>query len=633
MRLDPINSMSNLPIAASSGLGIARPTVAKTFNWTINRTATKWRFPAQCFELVLGDGSKLKSSDFKLNGTPQVEKLAPQPDASTAAKHFPGQQVVANFSAPSKNLSAEWRVVLRDGSHYVREELTLRADGKDVLVKEIVLFDAKLPGAKTVGSVDGSPVVANNFFVGYEHPMAKNSVDEIGKVQCGFERNAVLKDGESLVQSCVIGAAPPGQLRRGFLEYVERERAHPYRPFLNYNSWYDIHKYSEAQCVKVINEIGEELVEKRHAAIACFLFDDGWDDTHTLWKFSDKLPNGFTPLAQAAAKYGAHIGVWISPFGGYGNVKKQRLDFGSAQGFETTPAGFSLSGPKYYERFHDICVEMLEKYGVNQFKFDGLAAGAQVAADNLTRDGDAMLKLIAELRAIRPELYINQTVGTWPSPFWLLYVDSTWRGESDHSFYGKGSVRQQWITYRDMITYKNVVKRAPLYPLNSIMLHGVIYGKLAKKLETADDADFADEVHNFFGSGTQVQELYLTPSLLNEKNWDDLAEAAKWSAANADVLVDTHWIGGDPAKAEVYGWASWSPHKGILCLRNPDEKPAKFEADVAKLFELPADAANSFELRSPWKSDREKAAITARAGEPIELAPFEVLVLESKETK
>ena len=70
----------------------------------------------------------------------------------------------------------------------------------------------------------------------------------------------------------------------------------------------------------------------------------------------------------------------------------------------------------------------------------------------------------------------------------------------------------------------------------------------------------------FFADGTQLQELYITPAMLTPKMWDALAEAANWSRANADVLVDTHWIGGDPNRGEVYGYASWSPRKGIVAL-------------------------------------------------------------------
>ncbi len=71
-------------------------------------------------------------------------------------------------------------------------------------------------------------------------------------------------------------------------------------------------------------------------------------------------------------------------------------------------------------------------------------------------------------------------------------------------------------------------------------------------------AIFADQVWSYFATGTQLQELYITPSLLNKVKWDTPAQAAKWSRANADVLVDTHWVGGDPTALEVYGWASWN---------------------------------------------------------------------------
>jgi hypothetical protein len=502
-----------------------------------------------------------------------------------------------------------------------------------VPVQKIILFDEKIPGSKTDGAVDGSPVVAGNFFFGYEHPMAQNSAMG-GMVQCSFNRNAVLKNGETLTQSCVLGVAPAGQMRRGFLAYVERERAHPYRPFLQYNSWYDIawdnRKYNETESLNAIDRFGRELVQKRGVKMNSFLFDDGWDDSKTLWKFHSGFPNGFTPLRAEAEKYHAGIGVWISPFGGYNVAKQQRLQYASQFGFETNASGFSLSGPKYFQRFHDIVMEMVEKYGVNLFKFDGLAAGGKAAANGLTRDGDAMLRLISDLRAVKPDIFISQTVGTWPSPFWLLYVDSTWRGGSDHSFYGKGSDCQQWITYRAMETYNNVVRRGPLYPLNSIMLHGIIYATNADKLTAMSDADFADQVREFFGSGTQLQEMYVTPALLDQQNWDDLAEAAKWARANADVLVDTHWVGGNPAKGEIYGYASWSPRKAVLVLRNPDDKPAAFTADVKNLFELPANASNKFVMRSPWKSQRNEPAITLTGGQPhtFDLKPFEVLVLE-----
>ena len=102
-----------------------------------------------------------------------------------------------------------------------------------------------------------------------------------------------------------------------------------------------------------------------------FLFDDGWDDPKTLWGFHSGFPRGFSGVREAAARYGAAPGVWMSPWGGYGKPKQDRLTNGKAKGFETNAGGFALSGPVYYRRFLDTCLTMIRRYGVNQFKFDG----------------------------------------------------------------------------------------------------------------------------------------------------------------------------------------------------------------------------------------------------------------------
>lgn len=101
-----------------------------------------------------------------------------------------------------------------------------------------------------------------------------------------------------------------------------------------------------------------------------FLFDDGWDNHNSIWGFNSGFPDGFTAVRATAAKYGAAPGVWLSPWGGYGKPKEQRIAFGKKAGYEIVNGGFALSGPKYYDRFRDVCLQMIEKYGVNQFKFD-----------------------------------------------------------------------------------------------------------------------------------------------------------------------------------------------------------------------------------------------------------------------
>ena len=585
------------------------------------------------FAIVLADGTRLDSSQMRIVGTPAIETIAPDAESARATGRVAGRRATATLEDDAHRLRVVWRAELREGSRYLRQEVTFRPLGGALPVREIALVDLRAAGAEVTGTVKGSPVAIGQWFVGFEHPLSESTVDG-DRVRCVLRRELPLRPESPVTVSSVIGTTRAGQRRRDFLQYIERERAHPYRTFLHYNSWYDIgyfSQYNEADALGAITAFGENLVRQRGVVLDSFLFDDGWDDPKTLWGFHAGFPNGFAQVREAAASYGAAPGVWMSPWGGYGDPKKRRLEFGREQGFETNEGGFALSGPKYYQRFRDSCFHMLRDYGVNQFKFDGTGNASRAFPGSVfDSDFDAALALIDELRAARPNLYVNLTTGTYPSPFWLRYADSIWRGGEDHDFAGVGTSRQQWITYRDGDTYENVVRRGALYPLNALMLHGLVYARHAQKLETDPHGDFSDEIRTYFGTGTQLQEMYVTPTLTSGE-WDTLAEAARWSRRNAGTLVDTHWLGGDPKKLEVYGWASWSPEKGIVTLRNPGAESNRFALDVAKAFELPDDAVHEFTTRSPWQRDQAQAPVRLRGGSEhtVNLAPFEVVTIEA----
>ncbi|HEY6374337.1 MAG TPA: enterotoxin [Edaphobacter sp.] len=585
------------------------------------------------FRVLFADGSIVRAEQMRVVERPVVEDLKVDAGASRAAERIEGKVVRAVLEDEKSGLRVEWRLELRDGSEYVRQSVTLSAPQHDLAMRLVRLVDVRLPEARVVGTVAGSPVVAGNFFLGFEHPLSVSRVvrgEAIGEI----ERTLPLPKGQSITYSSVVGVVPAGQMRRGFLTYVERERAHPYRTFLHYNSWYDMGfftPYDEAMALDRVKAFGTELKVKRGVTMDSFLFDDGWDDHASLWSFNSGFPNGFVPIRDAAKAYGFAPGVWMSPWGGYSKPKQERVRFGVAAGFEIEDGGFALSGPKYYERFRDVCLKMMREQGVNQFKFDGTGnVNRVVPGSRFDSDFDAMIHLIGELREAKPDVYVNLTTGTTASPFWLRYADSIWRGGEDDDLAGVGTKRERWITYRDEQTYERVVAKGPLFPLNSLMLHGIIYAQYNKRLNDDPGDDFGNEVRSYFGTGTQLQEMYITPSLLTEKNWDVLAEAARWSRENADVLKDTHWVGGDPAWLEVYGWASWSEGKSILVLRNPSDKAQGILLDVGETLELPRGAGRTFVARSPWKEDVGKAAVSLMAGTPhrFELKPFEVVTLE-----
>lgn len=638
---------------------------------------------SDAFRVEMADGSHLNASDLQVVEGPTLVRLEGEPDGLPAATSNAGWRAMLRLASPDKQLDFSWTATLLDGSNYVRTELSLipkqpLAGLASVVVVEVDHLQAEIgelaghsipqgvagaPGSsqlrgvgssygavaagtgsfgtrrlycEVAGTVSGSPVAAGNLFFACEHPLAENRVED-ERIECIARYRGGSELSERWSRSAVLGVAPPGQLRRGFLYYVERERARPYRLFLHYNSWWDIawpgRRMDESQCLEVMEQFRRELFEKRGVALDSFVFDDGWDDPKTLWQFHDGFPSGFAPHQKAAEEQDSAIGVWLSPWGGYGQAKADRIAYGKTQGFETNERGFSLAGPTYYARYADACKKMISRYGANYFKFDGIGQGlGSPGADNeFAADVEALLKLTRELREQRPDVYLSITTGTWPSPYWLWYGDSVWRNGNDLGFHGSGSMRQQSITYRDMFVRRMIVERAPLYPLNSLMTVSVCQAQLGTAAKMVDDVDdLGDEIRMAFASGTQLLELYVTPSRMTDEGWDALAECARWSRANADVLVDVHWVGGDPGKGEVYGYAGWSSRKGILTLRNPSDTPQSISLKLADAYELP-NRLGSLRLATPWSEGRTEVPERLAASEAFKfkLEPLEILLIEA----
>jgi len=549
-----------------------------------------------------------------------------RPGAARAAERRAGVELRGLLRHPEGGLAVAWSLRLRDGGNYARQVLRFEAQAPLDLAK-VTLLDLPLPGGRVAGTADGTPMVAGDLFLGFEHPMSHPSVLG-GRASALLRRALPLRPGVPAEYAAVLGVAPRGQVRRGFAAYLEAERAHPFRTFLHYNSWYDIGyftPYSEVEALRVVRAYGEELVRARGVPMASFLFDDGWDDTGLLWRFHAGFPDGFGPLTAATRAYGAAPGIWLSPWGGYGPPRQARLATARAAGFEVDAEGLALSGPRYYPYFREVALGLV-RAGVNQLKLDGVGSPDKVTPGSaFDSDFAAAIALVEELRAERPDLFVNLTTGTWPSPFWLRTADSIWRGGEDHLFAGTGTDRARWITYRDADTYGGVVRQSPLFPLDALMLHGIIYARHARGLSTDPGHDLAAEAWSYFASGTGLQELYVSPDLLTPADWDALAAAARWARARAEVLRDSHWLGGDPARGETYGWAAWSPARATVALRNPSAEPRAFELDLERALELPDGAARRWAARAAF-GQAPPARLRAETRVKVRLAPYEVMV-------
>jgi len=539
-----------------------------------------------------------------------------------------GQALEADLTS-TRGVKARWRAELRDGSHYFRQTILLSAADQPFALHGVEFTDVRLPGLKQVGASPGSPLAGAGFFAGVEMPGSANLVAASG-ARAAFGCSLTLSPEQSYDFGAVTGLAPTGQVRRSFLRYVERERARPSSPFLHYNCWYDLgFGVDEPKMLEVVQAFDTELVKKRGVPVLSYLVDDGWDQpSKGLWvEHPRKFPGGFPETKAKMAAFGANLGIWISPLGGYGG-DKERTAWAQKMGLIPPDAKLDLSYPKYKQWFVDRCRELMRTGGVNSFKWDR-------AGDGVSPHFMALLDVARQLRRDNPSVFINVTVGTWPSPFWLNHVDSTWRMHSaDVGWAGKGDDREKWLTFRDGHCHRMFVQAAPLYPLNSAMHHGVVHGRAFQgdKVGKAGN-DLKNEVRSYFANGASLQELYLTPSMMTATAWDHVAASAKWAHAHADVLRDAHWVGGDPLKLEPYGYAAWNPRQATLMLRNPDDQPRTLELDADEVFDLPRTtrtASPAFDLRSPYADQRlRELKLAAGTKVTVTLQPFEVLVFDT----
>ncbi|MBR6140842.1 MAG: hypothetical protein IKQ37_03635 [Bacteroidaceae bacterium] len=433
------------------------------------------------------------------------------------------------------------------------------------------------------------------------HLAAPTETEIIGE----WSRQTTLAKGKTWKIGTVVGLIAPKQARRSFLCYSERERAVPWRAFPMYNSWFELNinrnddenyttNFNESQCLEVLDQWKRHLFDKYGVGIGSFVWDDGWDEYGT-WQFNPNFPDGFQNLSDKAWSMDSQIGAWLGPVGGYGQSGNYRRSYWSSRG------GMQLSNSAYYNVFLERTSFMLNNYHFNYFKFDGISAQFSAVGPDSGATGEenaeGIIDIEQKLREVKPDVFLNTTVGTWASPFWFQVTDAVWRQENDWSTVGnQGNTREQWITYRDRLVYQNFVQNSPLCPINTLMTHGFILSKYGGGVANMSKNynDIVREMRCAFACGSGMVEVYADFSLMNSINggklWGDLAECIKWQKAQEDVLPDVHWVGGNPwdgSKANVYGWAAWNGERATLALRNPAASAQIFTTTLREALDIP----------------------------------------------
>ena len=156
------------------------------------------------FAILLKAGSIYDADSMKVVGRPARHELTPRPDASRYAERLHGEEFDFPLESSDHSLRVVWSLILLDGSSYLRQLVSISAVGQDVPINRVELLDLPLPGANVSGSVPGSPIVAGNFFIGFEDPLSKSKVTG-DRATAWMDRDLPLRAGQSIMYSSVIG--------------------------------------------------------------------------------------------------------------------------------------------------------------------------------------------------------------------------------------------------------------------------------------------------------------------------------------------------------------------------------------------------------------------------------------------
>lgn len=145
------------------------------------------------FQIAFGSGDVVPASGMTLKDV-KIEALKGNKDAVGGAEHYDGQALVAKYQYAYKDsvIDVEWRAVLRDGSHYLRSEMSLKGENAVKMYNIIPMLynvDTKTAGSMpaVVGNTRGAVILSDKIFAGLENPTGYNTVGDADGSEANYD--------------------------------------------------------------------------------------------------------------------------------------------------------------------------------------------------------------------------------------------------------------------------------------------------------------------------------------------------------------------------------------------------------------------------------------------------------------
>ncbi len=463
----------------------------------------------------------------------------------------------------------------------------------------------------------GQPVYINGFFFCSEFPLSDNRIENKTvrlRYFCGkcFDKLRLNLKTTFRTWPTIAGAARGIEyytVQKDFYRYIDSLVGEKGLRF-QYNSWFDrMKEIDESTIVHSFLEIDDKISKSGQAPLDSYVVDDGYHDyDNDFWTFNAKFPNGFDKIAGLCYNLSSSLGAWISPRGGYGPKTQsfaQKIEKTGNGAYNKQSGDICVASDKYVDKFASYVCDMTDKYDINYWKFDGFLLKACNSEKHghicggfndmyeYTECWERWLGIFSKLRLQREKksgkVWINQTSYANPSPVFLKWTDSIWMQNSDDM--GKiyttarkkellASDADAMMTYRDSKYYDFCIRRQYQFPLRYLYNHDPIYGNMANISMT--DEEFRKYLFMAAVRGNGFWELYYSYNKMNDSKWKINADFMRFVKKNFHILKNAVYIGGDPAKGEVYGYSSWTKDEGIVALRNPSNESQKYQLSLDK---------------------------------------------------
>ena len=335
--------------------------------------------------------------------------------------------------------TAEMKVVMYDGDHFMRKWIELKTSDKETRVKfidgerlNVNKDDKTWTAPRNKGgivememdkSVLGQPVYINGMFFGCEFPEADTQIMDgvarsrywTGKNFADFKRDGQLtsggedpKDDSKFVSwQTVCGATHSdgsdiNVIQTDFYTYITSiSKPSDFR--IQYNSWFDNMMFiDDENIIESFKAVDKQLSETGVRPLESYVVDDGWNNyrpseselqsdadyrrngegvnTDGFWTFNTKFPQGLTPSSSLVQKLGSNFGVWIGPRGGYNYYSELANIIQKAGNGSKAGVSIDVADQRYVDKFGDMAVKWMKDYDVNYWKWDGFADNNQYGA-------------------------------------------------------------------------------------------------------------------------------------------------------------------------------------------------------------------------------------------------------------